>query len=144
MADNKKYYYFRLTDSFFDSENMVILEAMPDGYLYSNILLKLYAKSLRGGGKLMLTERIPYSAAMLAKVTRHQVGTVEKALQIFQDLNLIEILDSGAIFVTDIQNFIGKSTTEADRKRSYRNQIEAEMQRCLPPLDADIKIVIED
>ena len=61
---------------------------------------------------------------MLASVTRHQVGTLEKALDIFKELGLIEILDSGAIYMMDIQNFIGKSSTEADRQREYYNRIE--------------------
>ena len=45
MADNKKYYYLKLKENFFDSDEMVLLESMPDGYLYSNILLKMYLKS---------------------------------------------------------------------------------------------------
>ncbi|HER4469643.1 TPA: DnaD domain protein, partial [Streptococcus pyogenes] len=60
---------------------------------------------------------IPYNAQMLATITRHQIGTVEKAIQIFRDLQLIEILDNGAIYMTNIQNFVGKSSTDADRKR---------------------------
>lgn len=126
MADNKKYYYLRLTENFFDSEAMIILESMPDGYLYSNILLKLYTKSLKGNGRLMFNDRIPYNPTILAQITRHSVGVMEKALQLFQDLGLIEVLDNGAIYMLDIQNFIGKSSTEADRKREYRAQIESE------------------
>ena len=41
MADNKKYNYMRLKENFFDSSEISLLESMPDGYLYSNILLKL-------------------------------------------------------------------------------------------------------
>ena len=33
MSDNKKYYYMRLKENFFDDDNMLILESMPDGYL---------------------------------------------------------------------------------------------------------------
>lgn len=69
---------------------------------------------------------IPYTPTVLAQVTRHQVGTVEKALKIFQDLKLIEVLDNGAIYMCDIQNFIGESSTEADRKRMYRQKIKYE------------------
>lgn len=126
MADDKKYYYMRLKENFFDDDAMQILESMPDGYLYSNILLKLYLKSLKYNGKLMFNDRIPYNAQVLATITRHQVGTVEKALEIFINLGLIEVLDNGAIYMLDIQNYIGKSSTEADRKRNYRNQIEDE------------------
>ncbi len=40
MADNRKYYYLKLKESFFDSDSIVLLEDMKDGILYSNILLK--------------------------------------------------------------------------------------------------------
>lgn len=126
MSDNKKYYYLKLKDNFFDSDEMIILESMPDGYLYSNILLKLYLRSLKYEGRLMFNNRIPFNPTMLAQVTRHSVGVVEKAMQVFRELELIEVLDSGAIYITDIQNFIGQSSTEADRKREYRKRIEME------------------
>ena len=126
MADNKRYYYMRLKESFFDDDAIKILEAMPDGYLYSNILIKLYLKSLKFNGRLMYNERIPYNASVLATLTNHSVGVIEKALDIFEQLGLIEVLDNGAIYMLDIQNYIGKSTTEADRKRDYRNRIDEE------------------
>lgn len=126
MSDNKKYYYLRLKDNFFDSDELKILESMKDGYLYSNILLKLYLRSLKNDGKLVVNERIPYSADMLASVTGHQVGTIKQALSIFKDLGLIDVLDNGAIYMLDIQNFIGKGSSEADRKREYRQRIETD------------------
>ena len=47
MADNRKYYYLKLKESYFDEDAIVLLESMQDGVLYSNILLKLYLKSLK-------------------------------------------------------------------------------------------------
>lgn len=132
MSDNIKYYYMRLKEDFFDSNDAVkIMESMPDGYLYCNILLKLYLKSLKCNGRLMYNNRIPYNAEVLATLTGHSVGVVEKALDIFEKLGLIEILDNGAIYMLDIQNFIGKSSTEADRKREYRAKIETEKKLLL-------------
>ena len=128
MSDNKKYYYLKLKENFFDSEEMIILQNMPDGYLYSDILMKLYLRSLKNSGKLMFKDLIPYTPSALAQVVRHQIGTVEKALRIFQDLGLIEILDNGAIYMLDIQNFIGESSTEADRIRNYRSRIKKDVQ----------------
>lgn len=126
MSDNKKYYYLKLVDNFYERDEMIILESMPDGYMYSNILLKLYLRSLKNNGKLMFNNRIPYNSTMLANVTRFPVAVVEKAIVTFKNLGLIEVLDNGAIYVLDIQNFIGQSSTEADRKREYRNKIEEE------------------
>ena len=131
MSDNKKYYYLKLKDSFFDTDSMIVLESMPDGYKYSNILLKLYLRSLKGDGKLMFNERIPFNSTILSQVTRHSVGDVEKAIKVFKELDLIEILDNGAIYMLDIQNFIGESSTEGDRKRLYRKKIEQEKQSLL-------------
>lgn len=128
MADNKKYYYLKLKDNFFDSEEMIILQNMDDGYIYSDILLKLYLRSLKNEGKLMFKNLIPYTPAALAQVVRHPIEVVEKALEIFQQLELVEILDNGAIYMLDIQNFIGNSSTEADRKRDYRQRVERDRE----------------
>lgn len=128
MADNRKYYYLKLKENFFDSDEIKILESQKDGYIYSNILLKMYLRSLRNEGRLMYRGIIPYTPDILATLTGHQVGTVEKALQIFERLGLIEILDNGAIYLMDIQNFIGQSSTEADRQREYYNRVKAEKE----------------
>lgn len=131
MADNKTYYYLKLKEGFFDSEDMKLLQGMKDGYMYSDILLKLYLRSLRQEGRLMYRDIIPYTPDMIATITNHQVGTVEKAIRTLEQMGFIEILDNGAIYMTDIQNFIGRSSSEADRKRKYRSVINAEKSRLL-------------
>ena len=125
MSDNRKYYYLKLKESYFDDDSIVLLESMPDGVLYSNILLKLYLKSLKHGGRLQLDENIPYTAQMIATITRQQIGTVERALQIFLKLDLVEVLDSGTFYMSNIELLIGQSSTEAERKRAARLQNKA-------------------
>ena len=39
MSDNKKYYYLKLKEDFFDSPEIKVLESMSNGYKYSNLLL---------------------------------------------------------------------------------------------------------
>ena len=84
MADNRKYYYLKLKESYFDDDAIVLLESMQDGVIYSNILLKLYLKSLKNGGKLQLDENIPYTDPKNATINRQQVGTVQGALKKFE------------------------------------------------------------
>lgn len=127
MLNNSIYFYMRLKENFFDSEEIVIIEGMEKGYTYEVILLKMYLKSLKNNGRLVLTENIPYTLPMLAKVIRHTEEDVKEALEIFSSLGLIEIIETTeAIYMTQIQNYIGKSSTEGDRKREYRRQIEEE------------------
>ena len=144
MADNRKYYYLKLKENYFDEDAIVLLESMQDGMLYSNILLKLYLKSLKNGGKLQLDEDIPYTAQMIATITRQQVGTVERALQIFMKLGLVEPLQNGALYMSNIELLIGQSSTEGERKRRARRALqeskalpEAAADKC-PPYAADI------
>ena len=122
MSDNRKYYYLKLKENYFDDDSIVLLESMQDGVLYSNILLKLYLKSLKHGGRLQLDDNIPYTAQMIATITRQQIGTVERALQIFLKLGLVEVLDSGTFYMSNIELLIGQSSTEAERKRAARLQ----------------------
>ena len=79
----------------------------------------------------MFKNRIPYNVKMLSEIVRHNVDIVEKAVKIFRELELVEILENGAIYIIDIQNFIGESSTEADRKRNYRKRIETEQNKAL-------------
>ena len=126
MSDNQTYYYMRLKENFFDSDELIVLESMENGYVYSNILLKMYLRSLKRNGRLMLNDAIPYNSEILAKVTRHDKYMVEAALKLFENLGLIEILDSGSMYMLHIQNYIGKSSTEADRQREYQRKIDTE------------------
>ena len=43
----------------------------------------------------MYKDYIPYSLEMISTITRHQVGTVERAMKIFEQLKLVEVLDNG-------------------------------------------------
>ena len=131
MSDNKKYYYLKLKEDFFDSPEIKVLESMPNGYKYSNLLLKLYLKALKFDGALRLNEYIPYNVEMISAVVGMDIDTVRVAFDLFKKLKLVEILNDGTIYMLEIQNFIGKSTTEADRKRNYRKRIEEEKTKLI-------------
>ena len=91
MSDTKKYYYLKLKENFFNSDEIILIESMQDGMLYSNILLKLYLLSLKFNGYLRLNENMNYTAQMIATLTRHEVGTC--------------LLYTSGAFVRDCYNF---------------------------------------
>ena len=147
MADNRKYYYLKLKENYFDEDVIVLLENQPDGFLYSNILLKLYLKSLKNGGKLQLDENKPYTAQMIATITHQQIGTVERALRLFMELGLVEVLNDGAFYMSKIELLIGQSSTEGERKRRARMELQKIPQAiadiCPPEIEIKKEIDIE-
>ena len=122
MAENKKYYFLKLKEDFFDQREIVVLEGSKDGILYVNILLKLYLKSLQHNGKLLLNEKTPLSAEMIAMLTRHEIGTVERAMRAFMQLGLVEVLEDSIYYMPEIEQMTGKGSSEAERKARYRRQ----------------------
>ncbi len=120
MSINKKYYFLKLKEDFFREETIVLLEDMKDGFLYSNILLKMYLLSLKHEGQLILSQGIAYTPQMIATLTHHQVGTVERALQIFGQLRLVEERTDGIFFMPCIPLLLGQATSEAQRKQKER------------------------
>jgi len=126
VSDNKKYYYLKLKEGFFDREDIKILESMKNGILYSNIYMKICLLSLKNEGRLLLNGIIPYNEDMLATVTGQNVDVIRQALKILSSkaLGLLEVTDGGTIYVTMIQELIGRGSSEGERKSLYRKKIE--------------------
>lgn len=136
MSDNRRYFYLKVKESFYNSETMVVLESMQDGLIYSNLLMKMYLMALKNNGILMLNDHIPPTPQTIATFTRHQIGTVERALKVFMELGLVEVLTNGTYYMTDIQMLIGLSSTEGERKK--RERMRLQQQNLLPQTVVDI------
>lgn len=125
-ANTTEYWYFRFNEHFFDDIKIAQMETLPGGFEMLVILLKLYCLSVKERGMF----RIPnangepdYEA--LARLTRHPRRTLEMAIQYFVSMGFVEIIighNAGeTIFKTPkLENMIGKSSKEADRKRLAR------------------------
>lgn len=126
MAENRKYYFLKLKEDFFEQDTIILLESLKDGVLYSNILIKMYLKSLQFNGFLKVNEHLSLTTEMIATLTRHEVGTVERAVKIFLELGLAETTDTGTIYMSQIEMLVGKSSTEGERKKLSRLRKEKE------------------
>ena len=119
---NKRYYWLKLQDNFFEKEEIKIIENMPNGKDYIIFYMKLLLKSVSTEGKLIFRDIIPYTPEMLASITNTNADTVRVAIDIFSKLGLMEIWDDGTLFMVETQNMIGSETRWAKKKRLQREK----------------------
>lgn len=122
MAENKKYYWLKLHKDFFKRHEIRIIEDMPNGKDYILFYLKLLVESISHNGNLRFSDTIPYNEQMLATITNTNVDIVKAAMQIFLELNMIEVLDDATIYMLETENLIGSESDSAHRVREYRQR----------------------
>ena len=120
MSKNKKFFWLKLKEDFFESDEIKILESLPNGMAYSNFYLKLLCKSIKNNGVLRLRNVIPYTVEMLSSMTNTNIDIARGAIEKLIALNMIEVLDDGALYMLDIENMIGSETDSAQRMREAR------------------------
>lgn len=102
MSSNKKYYYLKLKENFFDSEEMIILQSMQDGYLYSDILLKLYLRSdfYERGYRIIKFNRNLNGTnylKILSILLRHGEAILDSCIEELSRLNILSIQSNGIV-----------------------------------------------
>ena len=120
---NKKYYWLKLKEDFFEEDAILWLEEQENGKDYCLFYLKLCLKSLKTNGLLIRNVGnmlIPYDPKTLAKITNTEIDTVRIAMDILTKIGLIQMLENGEIFVTQLQNMVGSETKWAEKKRLQR------------------------
>lgn len=85
--------------------------------------------SLKSNGVRMLNDCLSHTVQTIAIFTRHQVGTVVRALKIFQKFWLVEILTDGAYYMSGIQLLIGQSPSEREWKNRERMRLKKRCSR---------------
>lgn len=121
--DTTKFSWLMLNEDFFDDDAIQWLEEQPNGKEYSLFYLKLCLKSLKTNGILIRQVGqmlVPYDASKLAELTRIDVDTVVVAMELLQKIGLVEILENGEIYLSQIQNMIGSKSIGAFKKQQQR------------------------
>lgn len=123
MAEkDKKYYWLKLKNDFFKRHDIRIIEGMTNGKDYVLFYLKLLVESVGHDGELRFSDTIPYNEEMLSTVTNTNVDVVRSAVKIFRELDMMEILDDGTIYLQEVQKMIGHESYWADQKRKQRTE----------------------
>lgn len=120
MSESGRYYWLKLKRDFFKRHDIKIIESMPNGKDYILFYLKLLVESVDHDGALRFSDAIPYDINMLSVVTNTNADIVKSALEIFVNLQLIDILDDKTIFMNEVSNMIGSAADNANAKRQKR------------------------
>ncbi|MCC2626085.1 MAG: hypothetical protein K0R14_1958 [Burkholderiales bacterium] len=95
---------------------------MPNGMDYILFYLKLMLKSINDNGRLIFKNTIPYTPDMLSTITHTNIDVVRIAVNTFTNLGLMEKLDDGALFMSEVSKMLGTETDYAQKKREYRQK----------------------
>ena len=123
MGDNKRYYWLKLPENFYDDDTIQWIEDQENGAAYVNFYLKLLLKSLSDDGRLIryVGQRLmPYDVKSLARLTNTDTDTVRVALELFVNIGLVERLETGELYMSQIDEMIGSETQAATRMRKMR------------------------
>lgn len=119
-TEEKKRYWLKLDKDFLKSSQIKVIKNMPNGKDYVIFYLALMLESVETIGHLRFSNLVPYNEEMLASVTDTNVDIVRTAVKIFESLGLMEILDDGTIYMTQVAEMTGKESESAERVRRYR------------------------
>lgn len=147
MSDKKKYYWLKLKEDFFEEDTISWLEEQENGKDYCLFYLKLCLKSLKNDGVLIRNVGelfIPYEISKLAEITNTDIDTVIVAMELFKKIGLVQVLENGEIYLTQLKNMIGSETNWAILKRNERQKkLELDNVQKLSTRDRDIEKEIE-
>lgn len=133
MAEVK---WVKITTDMFDNRKIKHLRRLPDGnnIVLIWVMLLTMAGRCNAGGKIFLTEDIPYTPKMLADELDFEENTVRLALEALARLNMIVTCPEGFFSIAnweEYQNIEGMDKIrEQNRARKQRQR-----QRSLPERD---------
>ena len=149
MSKNKKYYWLKLKENFFEDDTISFLEEQENGKEYCLFYLKLCLKSLKDNGILVRTvgnTLMPYKPEKLAEITKTNIDTVQVAIKLFTDIGLIQIFYTGVILLNQITELVGSETDKAELMRKKRlhdkmgNIVTPLLPKCYPEKEIEKEI----
>lgn len=88
--------WISIVTDIFNDEKMIAIESLPDGANIEIVWFKLLclAGTCNENGFLMISRDVPFTDEMLAKYFRMDIGVIQRALEVFQGMGMVEIVDN--------------------------------------------------
>ena len=136
MAENKRFFWLKLKEDFFEDETIEWLEEQPNGKEYVLFYLKMCLKSLKHDGKLYRevgTRIIPYDVNKLAEITKTSVDTVMVATKVLTDIGLVQQMDDETLYMSQVMNMVGSAIDSPAANKKRRQRAKGQLGDTLSP-----------
>ena len=130
MGENKKYYWLKLKEDFFEEKQIKYLRSLPDGDKLVIAYLKMQLKSLKTEGFIKYDRILPSNIEELAMILDEDSKIVQLMVGALQKVNAVEVLDDGSFYMIAMQNLIGKEGQSAERVRRFRDKEKQKLLQC--------------
>jgi predicted phage replisome organizer len=145
-VSEKHFYWLKLQTSFFESDEVKVIEEMENGSKYVIFWLKLLLKAVAQlePGQLRFKDDIPYTPDLLSTVTDTDIDIVRSAMQIFERLGMIRLSTNGDIFIDSVKKMCGSESIWAKYKRQERLSLDnVQSLSKNSPIELDIELEID-
>lgn len=129
MSDVK---WIKITTDIFDPDSKLFaIESMTDGYLLELVWFKLLVLTgkLNNSGMLVNSAKIPYTEEMLSQAFRIELGTIQRAIELFEKLEMIEVVDNAYMISNWLEYQSGDKLDEIKEKHRISQQKYREKQK---------------
>lgn len=118
----KRYYWLKLYDTFFENKTSKFLRKLPDGEKILLVYLKLQLKLLKSEGVFCFENLCENIAEEIALMIDEDVNIVKFLLTALEKANAIEYLNEDTFMLTEMQDLIGSEGSSAARVRKHREK----------------------
>ena len=145
MAE-KKYYWLKMTDQFFEDKAIKKLRKIAGGDTYTIIYLKMLLTAIKQGNKMYFEGIEDDFMEELALELDEDTDNVKVTVSYLKSKGLIEVLGADEILLTQCAEMVGSETDAARRKRLQRDR---ERNRAIgsdpvPALEEKSEVVVEE
>lgn len=135
----KRYYWLKLYDTFFDNKTSKYLRKLPDGDKLLLVYLKLQLKLLKSEGIFVYENLCDNIAEEIALTLDEDVNTIKLLLAALDKTKTIEYLNENTFMLSEMQDLIGSEGSSAARVRKHRKKYKA-LQSNLPVTEGNTPV----
>ena len=121
----KRYYWLKLYDTFFENKTSKYLRKLPDGDKLLLVYLKFQLKLLKSEGIFVFENLCDNVAEEIALTLDEDANTIKLLLAALDKTKTIEYLNENTFMLSEMQDLIGSEGSSAARVRKHRNKYKA-------------------